>query len=60
VTLMLAGIAGSREPVRLLAALVTIVSGSVVYYAVGLHRRVAAWASNGHPSTTPPQRPPAS
>jgi hypothetical protein len=57
---MLAGIAGSREPVRLLAALVTIVSGSVVYYAFGLHRRVAVWASNGHPSTTPPQRPPAS
>jgi APA family basic amino acid/polyamine antiporter len=42
VTLLLAGIAGSREPVQLLTALVTIFSGSVVYYAFGLHRRTAA------------------
>jgi len=38
VTLILAGIAGSREPRQLLAAVVTIVSGSVVYYAFGLHK----------------------
>lgn len=38
VTLVLAGIAGWREPVQLLAAVVTIVSGSVVYYAFGLHK----------------------
>jgi APA family basic amino acid/polyamine antiporter len=38
VTLVLAGIAGWREPMQLLAAIVTIVSGSVVYYAFGLHR----------------------
>ena len=37
-TLLLAAIAGRREPVQLLAALITIVSGSVVYYAFGLHR----------------------
>ena len=38
VTLVLAGIAGWREPVQLLAAVVTIVSGSVVYYLFGLHK----------------------
>src|SRR5687768_687320 len=38
VTLVLAGIAGSREPRQFLAAVVTIVSGSVVYYAFGLHK----------------------
>jgi amino acid transporter len=38
VTLVLAGIAGWREPMQLLAAIVTIISGSVVYYAFGLHR----------------------
>jgi APA family basic amino acid/polyamine antiporter len=37
-TLLLAVIAGRREPVQLLAAVVTIVSGSVVFYAFGLHR----------------------
>jgi amino acid transporter len=37
-TLVLAAIAGRREPVQLFAALVTIVSGSVVYYAFGLHK----------------------
>lgn len=37
-TLILAGIAGRRSPVELLTAVVTIVSGSVVYYAFGLHR----------------------
>jgi amino acid transporter len=39
VTLVLAGMAGSREPLQLLAAIITIASGSVVYYAFGLHRR---------------------
>jgi len=38
VTLILAGIAGSREPRQLLAAVITIVSGSLVYYAFGLHK----------------------
>jgi APA family basic amino acid/polyamine antiporter len=38
VTLILAGIAGSREPRQFLAAIVTIVSGSVVFYAFGLHK----------------------
>ena len=38
VTLVLAGIAGAREPMQLLAAVVTIVSGSAVYYAFGLHK----------------------
>ena len=37
-TLILAAIAGRREPVQLFAALITIVSGSVVYYAFGLHK----------------------
>ncbi len=41
-TLILAGIAGRREPVQLLAAIITIVSGSVVYFAFGLHRTAAA------------------
>lgn len=41
VTLVLAGIAGWREPMQFLAAVVTIVSGSVVYYAFGLHRLAA-------------------
>jgi APA family basic amino acid/polyamine antiporter len=44
VTLVLAGIAGWREPVQLLAAVVTIVSGSVVYYAFGLHKVAAPMA----------------
>lgn len=38
VTLGLAGLAGSRDPMQLLAAVLTIASGSVVYYAFGLHR----------------------
>ena len=38
VTLILAGIAGRREPTQFLAAVITIVSGSVVYYAFGLHK----------------------
>jgi amino acid transporter len=42
VTLLLAGMAGSREPYQLLAAVITIASGSVVFYAFGLHRR---WGS---------------
>ena len=37
----LAGIAGWREPLQLFAAVVTIVSGSVVYYAFGLHKLAA-------------------
>ena len=37
-TLILAAIAGRREPVQLLAAVITILSGSVVYYAFGLHK----------------------
>ena len=41
VTLGLAGMAGWREPMQLSAAVVTIASGSVVYYAFGLHRRHA-------------------
>jgi amino acid transporter len=41
ITLVLAGMAGWREPLQLLAAVVTIASGSVVYYAFGLHRRPA-------------------
>jgi amino acid transporter len=36
VTLVLALIAGSRDPMQFLAAVVTIVSGSVVYYALKL------------------------
>jgi amino acid transporter len=42
VTLLLAGMAGSREPQQLLAAVITIVSGSVVFYAFGLHRRLGS------------------
>jgi APA family basic amino acid/polyamine antiporter len=38
VTLVLAGIAGWREPLQLLAAVLTIVSGSTVYYVCGLHK----------------------
>ena len=38
VTLVLAGIAGWREPMQFLAAAITIVSGLVVYYAFGLHK----------------------
>jgi APA family basic amino acid/polyamine antiporter len=37
-TLILAGIAGSREPTQFLAAIITIASGAVVYYAFGLHK----------------------
>jgi APA family basic amino acid/polyamine antiporter len=40
-TLILAGIAGRRQPIELLTALITIASGSVVYYAFGLHRVTA-------------------
>ena len=42
VTLTLAGMAGWREPMQLLAAIITIVSGSVVFYAFGLHRTAGA------------------
>jgi APA family basic amino acid/polyamine antiporter len=38
ITLLLAGIAGWRDPLQLAAAVATIVSGSVVYYLFGLHR----------------------
>jgi APA family basic amino acid/polyamine antiporter len=51
VTLVLAGIAGWREPTQLLAAVVTIASGSIVYYAFGLNR-----ASS--PMPLPPERAP--
>jgi APA family basic amino acid/polyamine antiporter len=44
VTLVLAGIAGWREPTQLLAAVVTIVSGWVVYYAFGLHKAAVPMA----------------
>ncbi len=40
-TLVLAVIAGRREPVQLVAAIITLVSGSVVYYAFGLHKVAA-------------------
>jgi len=40
-TLTLAVLAGRREPMQLLAAVVTIVSGSVVFYAFGLHKVAA-------------------
>jgi amino acid transporter len=39
-TLILAGIAGRRAPVELLVSIITIISGSVVYFAFGLHRKV--------------------
>ena len=45
VTLILAGMAGMREPVQLLTALITIVSGSVVFYAFGLHKAAPAPAA---------------
>ena len=41
-TLILAGMAGRREPTQLLAAIITVVSGSAVYFAFGLHRSAAA------------------
>jgi hypothetical protein len=41
-TLILATIAGRRQPMQLLAAVITIVSGLVVYYAFGLQKAVAA------------------
>jgi hypothetical protein len=37
-TLILAAIAGRRSPMELLTAVITIVSGSLVFYAFGLHR----------------------
>ena len=44
-TLVLAVIAGRREPMQLLAAVITIVSGSVVFYAFGLHKVASRRAS---------------
>jgi fructoselysine transporter len=41
-TLILAAMSGRREPVQLLAAIITVVSGSLVYFAFGLHRKAAA------------------
>ena len=41
-TLILAAMSGRREPVQLLAALITVVSGSLVYFAFGLHRKAVA------------------
>ena len=37
-TLILAGIAGRRSPVELLTAAITLVSGTIVYFAFGLNR----------------------
>ena len=37
-TLILAAIAGRRSPIELLTMVITLVSGSIVYYAFGLHR----------------------
>ena len=37
-TLILAAMSGRREPMQLLAAIITVVSGSAVYFAFGLHR----------------------
>jgi amino acid transporter len=50
-TLVLAILAGRREPMQLLAAVITIVSGLVVYYAFGLHKAAAArpLAGGGRP-----------
>ena len=44
-TLALAAIAGSRAPMELLTALITIISGSVVFYAFGL--QTAATSTTG-------------
>jgi len=41
-TLVLAGIAGRRQPMELLTAVITIVSGSVVYYGFGLNKGLRA------------------
>ncbi|HZI77974.1 MAG TPA: amino acid permease [Vicinamibacterales bacterium] len=40
-TLVLAGLAGRRAPMELLASIITIASGSLVYYGFGLHRVAA-------------------
>ena len=50
-TLVLAGLAGQREPRQLLAAVITIVSGSVVFYAFRLHK-VAPAAPLSTPSAS--------
>jgi amino acid transporter len=61
VTLVLAGMAGWRDPLQLLAAVVTIVSGSVVFYAFGLNRVVRPGArtvvrhDSKSPTSTTPQ-----
>jgi len=47
VTLVLAGMAGWRDPLQLLAAVVTIVSGSIVYYGFGLHRQAPPAVTQG-------------
>jgi APA family basic amino acid/polyamine antiporter len=41
-TLILAALAGRRSPIELLTMIITLVSGSVVYYAFGLQRATAA------------------
>ena len=46
-TLILAAIAGRRSPVELLTMIITLVSGSLVYYAFGLHRGAAAQGRAG-------------
>ena len=46
-TLILAAIAGRRSPIELLTMIITLVSGSLVYYAFGLHRVTAAQGRAG-------------
>jgi amino acid transporter len=55
-TLILAAIAGRRQPVELLTAVITLVSGSLVYYAFGLHRvtPVTMPVASARPSTKIP------
>jgi amino acid transporter len=45
-TLVLAGLAGRRAPMELLASIITIASGSLVYYGFGLHRTAPAIRSD--------------
>ncbi len=48
-TLILAALAGRRSPIELLTMVITLVSGSLVYYAFGLHR---AWQLPARSVTT--------
>lgn len=49
-TLILAAIAGWRQPTQFLAAMITIVSGAVVYYAFGLHKTAQGLSLRRSPS----------